>query len=132
MSGVPAGPAGPVGAIGVPADGPVRQLWRGPRPVTPDGLRPLRVELRAESDFQGVLDFLDALERGEKIVVVERLEGGDVPPPAARSSAGIFTSNQTRTGSSAGWVRSRSIATQTRGIIDRAGHRIWLDVFPDA
>lgn len=25
-------------AIGVPADGPVRQLWRGPRPVTPDGL----------------------------------------------------------------------------------------------
>ncbi len=25
-------------AIGLPADGPVRQLWRGPRPVTPDGL----------------------------------------------------------------------------------------------
>jgi hypothetical protein len=39
-----------------------------------DGLRPLRVELRAESDFQGVLDFLDALERGDKIVVVERLD----------------------------------------------------------
>ena len=25
-------------AIGLPAHGPVRQLWRGPRPVTPDGL----------------------------------------------------------------------------------------------
>ena len=25
-------------AIGLPADGPLRQLWRGPRPVTPDGL----------------------------------------------------------------------------------------------
>jgi D-amino-acid dehydrogenase len=25
-------------AIGLSADGPVRQLWRGPRPVTPDGL----------------------------------------------------------------------------------------------
>ena len=25
-------------AIGIPADGPVRQVWRGPRPVTPDGL----------------------------------------------------------------------------------------------
>ena len=25
-------------AIGLPADGPVLQLWRGPRPVTPDGL----------------------------------------------------------------------------------------------
>lgn len=24
--------------MGVPADGPVRQIWRGPRPVTPDGL----------------------------------------------------------------------------------------------
>jgi len=30
--------AGGERAIGVPADGPVRQLWRGPRPVTPDGL----------------------------------------------------------------------------------------------
>ena len=25
-------------AIGLPVDGPVRQIWRGPRPVTPDGL----------------------------------------------------------------------------------------------
>ena len=25
-------------AIDIPADGPVRQLWRGPRPLTPDGL----------------------------------------------------------------------------------------------
>jgi len=24
--------------LGIPADGPVRQIWRGPRPVTPDGL----------------------------------------------------------------------------------------------
>jgi len=24
--------------MGIPADGPVRQVWRGPRPVTPDGL----------------------------------------------------------------------------------------------
>lgn len=25
-------------ALGVPEDGPVRRIWRGPRPVTPDGL----------------------------------------------------------------------------------------------
>ena len=25
-------------AIGLPSDGPVRRLWRGPRPLTPDGL----------------------------------------------------------------------------------------------
>jgi D-amino-acid dehydrogenase len=30
--------AGGERAVGVPADGPVRRLWRGPRPVTPDGL----------------------------------------------------------------------------------------------
>ena len=30
--------AGGERAVGVPADGPVRQIWRGPRPVTPDGL----------------------------------------------------------------------------------------------
>lgn len=38
------------------------------------GLRVLRVELRAESDFQGILEFLDALERGGKVVTVERFD----------------------------------------------------------
>lgn len=42
--------------------------------VPPDGVRPLRVELRAETDFRGILDFLDALERGGKVVTVERLD----------------------------------------------------------
>ncbi len=40
----------------------------------PEGVRALRVELRAETDFQGVLEFLDALERGGKLVTVERLD----------------------------------------------------------
>ena len=40
----------------------------------PEGLLPLRVELRAESDFQGVLEFLDALERGQKVLTIERLD----------------------------------------------------------
>jgi hypothetical protein len=40
----------------------------------PDGLHRLRVEVRAESDFRGVLDFLNNLERGEKVVTVERLD----------------------------------------------------------
>ena len=30
--------AGAQRVLGLPADGPVRQIWRGPRPVTPDGL----------------------------------------------------------------------------------------------
>lgn len=47
---------------------------RGATPATPDAIRPLRVELRAESDFEGILAFLDALERGEKVVTVDRFE----------------------------------------------------------
>ncbi|MGH7690443.1 MAG: GspMb/PilO family protein [Gemmatimonadaceae bacterium] len=46
------------------------------RPATSDasGVRTLHVDLRAETDFQGLLDFLDALDRGAKLVTVERLE----------------------------------------------------------
>jgi hypothetical protein len=39
-----------------------------------DDLRPIRVQLRAETDFRGMLDFLDALERGNKVVTVESLD----------------------------------------------------------
>lgn len=42
--------------------------------VAPEAVRALRVELRAESDFQGILNFLDALERGGKVVTVERID----------------------------------------------------------
>ncbi|MBM4195438.1 MAG: hypothetical protein FJ202_13840 [Gemmatimonadetes bacterium] len=38
------------------------------------GLRVLRVELRGESDFQGAMQFLHALESGTKVVRVERFD----------------------------------------------------------
>lgn len=67
-----ASPAGAAGAAGVTGAG------RGGRGATPgtagDGVRLLRVELRGESDFQGVLDFLKEIERGPKLVTVERLD----------------------------------------------------------
>jgi len=46
------------------------------RPVTMSttGVRTLHVEIRAESDFQGVLSFLQALEQGDKFVRIERLD----------------------------------------------------------
>jgi hypothetical protein len=44
------------------------------QPASVDGLRPLRVVLRAETDFRGILDFLEALERGGKVVTVESLD----------------------------------------------------------
>lgn len=40
----------------------------------PDGTRALRVEIRAESDLLGTLMFLQSLERGDKLVRVDRLD----------------------------------------------------------
>jgi len=45
-----------------------------PSSTSSDGIRTLRVEIRAESDVQGVVAFLQALERGTKLVRVDRLE----------------------------------------------------------
>ena len=46
------------------------------RPATagPDGTRALRVEIRGESDLLGALMFLQALERGDKLVRIDRLD----------------------------------------------------------
>jgi Type II secretion system (T2SS), protein M subtype b len=46
------------------------------RPATADapGVRTLHVDLRAETDFQGLLDFLNALDHGDRLVRVERLD----------------------------------------------------------
>jgi hypothetical protein len=48
----------------------------GTRPAAPaaDGVRTLRVEIRGESDIVGVLMFLQALERGDKLVRIDRLD----------------------------------------------------------
>src|SRR6185503_10300003 len=48
----------------------------GTRPALPatDGLRTLRIEIRAESDLNGTMAFLQALERGTKLVRVDRLD----------------------------------------------------------
>ena len=46
------------------------------RPALPaaDGVRTLRVDIRAESDLKGALRFLQALERGDKLVRIDRLD----------------------------------------------------------
>ena len=38
-----------------------------------EGIRRLQVEIRAESDTEGILRFLNALERGAKLIVVDRI-----------------------------------------------------------
>jgi hypothetical protein len=53
------------------------------RPATPaaqgGGVRILHVEIRGESDIRGTLKFLQALERGDKLVRIERLDISRVP-----------------------------------------------------
>ncbi|MDQ8165158.1 MAG: GspMb/PilO family protein [Gemmatimonadota bacterium] len=66
---VTAGSAGVAGAASAAGAAAVRVAT-----PLPEGVRALRVELRAETDFQGILDFLDALERGERLVTIERLD----------------------------------------------------------
>jgi len=53
-----------------------------------DGLAPLQVEVRGQTDFEGVLRFLQALERGSRLVRVEAvsIEGGVVAPDARRET----------------------------------------------
>ena len=50
-----------------------------PSVTLPEGIRTLRVEVRAESDAQGVATFLQNLEAGEKLVRVDRMEISRVP-----------------------------------------------------
>ena len=44
-----------------------------PASLSAAGVRTLQVEIRAESDLEGLLGFLQALEQGERLVRVERL-----------------------------------------------------------
>jgi hypothetical protein len=50
-----------------------------PSIASPEGIRTLRVEVRAESDVQGIATFLHNLESGSKLVRVDRLEISRVP-----------------------------------------------------
>lgn len=45
-----------------------------PASSSADGVRTLRVDIRAESDLLGTLMFLQALERGDKLIRIDRLD----------------------------------------------------------
>ena len=53
-----------------------------PSPVAKGGVRALQVEIRAESDLRGTLRFLQALERGQKLVRIDRLDVTRAPGSA--------------------------------------------------
>ena len=90
----------------------------GTRPSVPaaEGVRTLRVEIRAESDLLGTLMFLQALERGEKLVRVDRLD-------ISRSARGDEKDAETLSivATIAGFAVSDSMATSqlTRPVVAR-------------
>jgi hypothetical protein len=83
------------------------------------GLRSLRVELRGESDIRGVLRFLLALERGNKLLRVDRLDVSraarsdqeDMETLAITATVGGFALGETGANSPSG----TSVATRPNG-----------------
>jgi len=62
-----------------------RSIAAPPGTVTPDGLVPLRLSVRGESDFEGVLRFLSGLEQDGLLL---RVVGLSVTPVAATGGGG--------------------------------------------
>jgi hypothetical protein len=50
-----------------------------PATVSKDGVRALQVEIRGQSDLRGTLRFLQALERGGKLVRIDKLDVSRTP-----------------------------------------------------
>ena len=69
-----------------------------PAVVVAGGVRALRVEIRAESDLQGVLSFLQALETGTKIVRVDRIDISRQPNRSEDSGVETLAVSATITG----------------------------------
>ena len=69
-----------------------------PAALSPSGVRTLRVEIRAESDLQGILSLLQALETGSKLVRVERMDVSRQPSRSEESGAETLALSATISG----------------------------------
>ena len=78
--------ASPIGfeqyVIGIAARSSVQVEQSDSRSLDLEGrvLRPLRVDLRAVSDFQGIETMLHALETGEKLIKIDDIQLQSMPP----------------------------------------------------
>jgi type II secretory pathway component PulM len=72
----------------------LQQLDTKEESLRPSAVRQLTVELRAEGDFQGILVFLNELEKGHKLVHVARLavERTTSAPPAPNGAEALSLS----------------------------------------
>ena len=70
------------------------------RPATTadGGVRTLHVEIRAESDLRGILEFLQSLESGDKLLRVERIDISRQPSRSDESGAETLSLSATIAG----------------------------------
>ncbi len=68
-----------LGAISLKARVLLQDAATRPSSVTAAGVRTLRVDIRAESDLQGILTLLQTLEWGDKLIRVERIDLSRLP-----------------------------------------------------
>lgn len=88
-----------------------------PSTVGKDGVRTLPVEIRGQSDLRGALRFLQALERGQKLVRIDRLDVMHAPG-SADDSMETLTITATISGfalADAGSPRSADSASRRSG-----------------
>ena len=69
-----------------------------PGSTTPSGVRTLRVDIRAESDLQGILTLLQLLERGDKLIRVERIDLSRLPNASDDDKSETLSLSATITG----------------------------------
>jgi hypothetical protein len=94
-----------------------------PAELSPSGVRTLNVEIRAESDLQGVLSLLQALETGSKLVRVERLDLSHQPNRAEEGGAETLALSATISGFAIppDAPSGRAAAPATRDSVTRRG-----------
>jgi General secretion pathway, M protein. len=82
-----------------------------PAVTGPEGVRTLRVEIRAESDLRGTLTFLQSLERGDKLIRIDRL---DISRSPRSDEEDVETLSIAAT--IAGFAVGDSVTTASRGV----------------
>jgi hypothetical protein len=76
----------------------IHQVEPLPTADTGGGITALTVRLRGESDLEGILGFLDALEAGPKLIRIAQLQIDRAAPRAANNNVRVLTFHLTATG----------------------------------
>lgn len=94
----------------------IQEAQAQPASVSPSGVRTFSVAIRAESDFEGVMDFLQAIEGGAKLLRIDALTLAAPNDADRASSPGVVRLRATLVGFGLmpppGMPRPASVATR--------------------